>query len=120
MGFFGTLICAAGLLLAVVGLANLASAKTGTHVFDDMAALAAAVERGVGTWAARERGECCTCGHDWDPGEIIGCVTQAYVVLPDGMVVRSPGTRLACLICVERQRVEGDLSIAWAREVGLL
>lgn len=85
-----------------------------------LSALAAYVARGNGTWAAVEPGECCSCGHEWIPGEIIGAVTQAYERLDDGTVRRSPGTRLACSVDVERQRLQGDLSIRWAREAGLL
>lgn len=89
-----------------------------------LTALAAYLARGHGTWAATENGECCTCGHEWIPGEIIGCVTQAYErqwTSPVTFVVkRSPGTRLACSVCVEQQRVQGDLSVAWAVRAGLL
>lgn len=95
-------------------------ASAGRPTDDQLGTLAAWVNRGAGCWAAREPGECCACGHDWIPGEIIGTVAQAYVRAPDGGVFRSPGVRLACCVCVEQQRVQGDLSIAWAREAGVL
>ena len=86
----------------------------------DIAGLFAAVAERGGTWAAVEPGECCTCGHEWRKGEIIGVVTQAYERLDNGSVRRSPGARLACATCVEAQRRHGDLSLQWAREAGLL
>lgn len=79
---------------------------------DDLSTLAVLVSRGTGMWAARQAGECCTCGHEWIPGEIIGYVTQAYVRTGE----RRPGTRLACCVCVERQRLQGDLSLEWKTE----
>jgi hypothetical protein len=75
---------------------------------------------GVSVWIARERGSCCTCGHEWEPGELIGNVTQAYVLFDDGTVMRCPGVRLACALCVEHQRQTGDLSLLWARDAGLI
>lgn len=71
-------------------------------------------------WFAREPGSCCTCGHEWKPGELIGNVMQAYVLFDDGTVMRCPGVRLACVLCVERQLREGDLSLRWARDAGLI
>lgn len=84
-----------------------------------MAALYAALYRGVGTFVATDPGECVCCGHDWIPGEIIGQVAHAYERLPGGTVRRNPGTRLACSVCVERQRYAGDLSLQWARDAGV-
>ena len=120
MGFLGTVLCIVGVMLVLIAAVRLAGAKSGTPAGDNMASLLSAVQRGVGTWAAKDGGECCSCGHEWEPGEIIGLVTQAYMRFDDGAVLRSPGTRVACLVCVERQRVEADLSITWAREAGLL
>jgi hypothetical protein len=106
------------LALAAAGIRHLLIAsRTPT---DDLAALAAVVANGCGTWAARENGSCCTCGHEWGPGEIIGVVTQAFELRDDGSVWRAPATRIACAVCVERTRHEGDLSLTWAREAGLL
>lgn len=70
-------------------------------------------------WPAHNAGECCTCGHDWQRGELVGLVTQAYVRRSDGTVTRRPGQRLACGACCERQYAEGDPSVQWAREAGL-
>lgn len=64
-------------------------------------------------WAAKQDGSCCTCGHEWQPGEIIGNVTQAYVLDDAGQVWHRPGVRQACASCVEWQRVQGDLSLRW-------
>lgn len=64
-------------------------------------------------WAAKQNGSCCTCGHEWEPGEIIGNVTQAYVLDDAGQVWHRPGVRQACASCVEWQRVQGDLSLRW-------
>jgi hypothetical protein len=75
----------------------------------DLGALVAEVR----VWPASLTGECCTCGHEWQAGELIGEVVQAYELLPDGTVRRSPGTRLACVLCVERTEHEGDLSLQW-------
>jgi len=86
----------------------------------DMTALMVLVGNTGSMWAARENGECCSCGHEWIPGEIIGVVTQAYVRFDDGTVMRSPGSRLACAVCVAKQRATGDLSIEWAKGAGLL
>jgi len=87
---------------------------------DDLASLMILVGKVGSMWAARENGECCSCGHEWIPGEIIGVVTQAYVRFDDGTVMRSPGSRLACAVCVAKQRATGDLSIEWAKGAGLL
>jgi hypothetical protein len=88
---------------------------------DGIALLAAAVNRGVDCWVAREPGECITCGHEWIKGEIIGPVYQTYRRdLRTGAVVFDPATRRACCVCVEQQRVEGDPSIEWARYAGVL
>ena len=96
------------------------SAAHRAEVDRGLTTIAAFLARGNGCWPAVEHGECCTCGHEWIPGEIIGTVAQAYVRTHDGGVLRSPGVRIACSVCVERQRVEGDLSLRWAREAGLL
>lgn len=89
-------------------------------VGDNLADLARLVQRGVGCWAARERGSCPSCGHEWIPGEIVGVVEQAYAKGDDGTVYRCPATRVVCGLCVETQRAVGDLSMRWAREAGLL
>lgn len=86
----------------------------------DIGTLSAHVNRGRGLWLATQPGSCCTCGHEWLPGEIIGTVVQAYELCDDGAVVRRPGARKACGACVEWQRREGDLSLRWARDAGLL
>lgn len=93
---------------------------TGRRRKDDLAALALLTGINGYLWTAVSEGECCCCGHDWIVGEVIGNVTQAYERLDDGTVRRSPATRLACGVCVEKQRVQGDLSIAWAQDAGLL
>lgn len=86
-----------------------------------IATLAAYLAAHECTWYSVMPGECCTCGHEWVQGELIGAVTQAYEVDRDtGFVRRSPATRVACGMCVERQALEGDLSLGWAREAGLL
>lgn len=86
-----------------------------------IALISSFLARNERTWAAAEPGECCTCGHDWIKGEMIGLVTQAFEVdRSTGRVWRAPGTRLACCVCVERQAIEGDLSLTWGREAGLL
>jgi hypothetical protein len=87
---------------------------------DGVMLLAAAVDRGTDCWAAREPGECVTCGHDWITGEIIGPVFQQYARLCDGTVRYWPEVRRACCVCVERQRVQGDPSLQWARDAGAL
>lgn len=87
---------------------------------DDLVSVAAVVQRGVGCWPARQHGTCGSCGHEWIPGEVVGAVEQAYEVTGDGMVRRSPASRVVCGLCKEQQRVEGDLSLRWAREAGLL
>lgn len=87
---------------------------------DNVAMLAAAVNRGTDWWVAREPGECCCCGHEWIPGEMIGSVWQAYARHDDGSVTYAPASRRACCVCVEVQRVRGDLSQAWARDAGVL
>jgi hypothetical protein len=86
---------------------------------DTVFALGALVAE-VRVWPAKYKGECCTCGHEWREGELIGSVTQAYELLPDGDVQRRPGTRLACVLCVERTEREGDLSLQWVDEQGQL
>lgn len=75
--------------------------------------LAAYVGAGDGIWVSVSVGECCTCGHEWEAGELIGNVTQSHVKFDDGTVWRCPGTRLACVSCVEEQRIKGDLSLRW-------
>ena len=85
----------------------------------NVSGLVRAVNCGRGCWAAAEHGSCCACGHEWEPGEIIGTVTQEYELQDDGSVVHRPGVRLACVVCVARTRREGDLSLQWAREAGL-
>lgn len=87
---------------------------------DDINLLAAYANRGAGIWVSVGEGECCSCGHEWDSGELIGHVTQAYVKFSDGVVARCPGRRLACVSCVEEQRIKGDLSLQWARDSGVL
>jgi hypothetical protein len=82
-------------------------------VADGLTLIAAAVDRGVDCWAAREPGTCCTCGHEWIAGEIIGPVYQQYRRDDDGSVTYDPAVRRACSVCVEQQRVEGDLSLHW-------
>lgn len=83
------------------------------NVSDSIGLLAAAVNRGMDCWAAREPGTCCSCGHEWIAGEIIGTVYQAYRRNDDGTVTYDPQPRRACCVCVEQQRVEGDLSQHW-------
>ena len=116
----GLVLAAVGLVLAAVGIRQLLLLRARRSPTDDLAALAAVVASGCGTWAARENGSCCSCGHEYVPGEIIGVVTQAFERRDDGSVWRAPATRIACAVCVERTRYEGDLSLQWAREVGLL
>lgn len=96
--------------------------RPGTHwrrpwdaptVPEGVALLAAAVNRGSDWWVAREPGECCSCGHDWIAGEMIGPVFQQYARQDDGTLRYDPQVRRACCVCVERQRVQGDLSLQW-------
>lgn len=82
--------------------------------------VAAHDHKGRGVWVANMVGECCSCFHEWEPGELIGFVTQQYERDHDMRVRHSPGTRLACVLCVEWQRVDGDLSLRWAKRAGLL
>ena len=83
---------------------------------DSVSLLAAAVNRGTDWWVAREPGTCCTCGHEWIAGEMIGAVFQQYRCTSKGEVVYDPATRRACCVCVEQQRVQGDLSLRWVAE----
>lgn len=87
---------------------------------DDVMLLAAAVDRGTDCWAAREPGECVTCGHEWIAGEIIGGVWQQYRRTSSGMVLFDPEVRRACCVCVEQQRVQGDPSLLWAQNAGVM
>lgn len=69
------------------------------------------------SWPAARPGECPCCGHEWQAGEMIGAISQAYERNP---VRRSPGVRVVCALCDARQAIEGDFSLTWAREAGLL
>lgn len=85
--------------------------------FDDsLMLLAAAVNRGIDCWWASEPGTCCTCGHEWIEGEVVGPVFQQYRRDDDGTVTYDPAVRRACCVCVEQQRVQGDLSLRWRDE----
>lgn len=103
---------------AVAELGQLGAADDAERGIAAIAAYLAAQER---MWYSAGAGECCTCGHDWRKGELVGLVTQAYEVdRATGIVRRRPATRVACGACVERQLLEGDLSLWWAAEAGLL
>lgn len=85
---------------------------------DDLVALMAATFP-PNAWVARYAGVCCTCWEDYYQGEYIGVVVQAYE-RTYAMVRRNPAARLACVSCVQQQARQGDLSLQWARDAGLL
>jgi hypothetical protein len=85
---------------------------------DDLVALVAVAHPPL-MWFARYGGVCCTCWEDYWPGELIGAVVQAYE-RTYAMVRRNPAARLACASCVREQLQEGDVSLRWARDAGLL
>lgn len=87
---------------------------------DDIATMIVSLHQGHGLWSAIGPGECGTCGHDWHRGELVGAVTQSFEKDDAGKVWRSPGVRVVCGACVERTRAEGDLTVPWARESGLI
>lgn len=85
-----------------------------------MVDLAAMTRRQNTMWFAKTPGTCPCCGHEWGEGELVGLVQQAYAVLADGSVVRRPASIIVDGLCAERQLVEGDFSLTWAREAGVL
>lgn len=115
----GTVCITLGLLITIASAVRIFQNSRGRPA-SDLSALATVVTQMDRTWPAAERGECPICGHAWIPGEIVGTVTNAYELRDDGTVLRSPGVRVVDILCWEKTQREGDLSLRWARESGML
>ncbi len=72
---------------------------------------------------SRDPEQCVFMLHRSEPGEAEGVVCGGRLSEPSHhrrAVRRSPGVRVVDMLCVDRNRAEGDFTVAWAREGGVL